>query len=333
MRSQLNQIQLLRGIAAFSILFAHTPYIQKGHFGVDLFFIISGFIMTYVTEKSFDNFLLKRVIRIVPLYWLGTIGLYAIALIFPDLLNTATDSVSDLLRSLFFVPYFNGRTVEPLLRLGWTLNYEMFFYLLFFLACLISHAHRAAVASFMIFMLVLFGMLVESDNLFVSFYTSPIILEFTYGMGAYYVYKAASARVDAQQKVGAKIAFLLGVSLYVALFFVQPADGYANRSVVWGLPCLLIFLLVALGGRKLKIFGGFVILGNVSYSLYLLHPYVIHLVDRKIYSIGSAGGTAYLVTLAAYAACVVIAYLSWLLIEKPSQQYLSSKISVFTRTP
>src|SRR5436190_24021295 len=76
-RSQLDQIQALRGIAAFSILIAHTPYIQRGHFGVDLFFIVSGFIMTYVTEHTFERFLLKRAVRIVPLYWLGTLGVYA----------------------------------------------------------------------------------------------------------------------------------------------------------------------------------------------------------------------------------------------------------------
>jgi exopolysaccharide production protein ExoZ len=321
-RSQLDQIQFLRGIAAFSILIAHTPYIQRGHFGVDLFFIISGFIMTYVTEKSHEKFLLKRAVRIVPLYWLGTIGLYVIAVVAPGVLNTATDSVVDLFRSLFFIPYFNGRTVEPLLRLGWTLNYEVFFYLLFFISCVISQKYRALIASSMILLLVCVGFRVESDNILIGFYTDPILVEFIYGMAAFYVYRVASKNVDNLKSIYAKIGFILGVALYIRLFFVQTIEDQVHRHLSWGLPCLLIFMLVVLGGRKVKIFGWFVILGNISYSLYLFHPYVIHLVDRKIFSISTASGTVYLVTLGAYAAAIAVAYFSWLFIEKPSQRYL-----------
>ncbi len=321
-RSQLDQIQFLRGIAAFSILIAHTPYIQRGHFGVDLFFIISGFIMTYVTEKSYDDFLLKRAVRIVPLYWLGTIGLYVLAVVAPGILNTATDSVVDLLRSLFFIPYFNGRTVEPLLRLGWTLNFEVFFYLLFFISCVISQKYRAAITSTMILFLVCLGSMLESNSVLINFYTDPILLEFIYGMAAFYVYRAASKNVDSLKNIYAKIGFVLGVSLYVRMFFVQSIGDQAYRHISWGLPCLLVFILVLLGGRKVKIFAWFVILGNVSYSLYLFHPYVIHLVDRKIFSIGSAGGMVYLVTMGTYAAAIAVAYVSWLFIEKPSQKYL-----------
>jgi hypothetical protein len=94
---------------------------------------------------------------------------------------------------------------------------------------------------------------------------------------------------------------------------------------MWGLPGLLIFLLVAIGGSRLKTPGFFVMLGNVSYSLYLLHPYVIHLIDRKVASISEPGSMAYLFTFVAYALSIVVAYISWRFIEQTSQRYLSGK--------
>ena len=322
MKSQLDQIQLLRGIAAFSILIAHTPYIQRGHFGVDLFFIISGFIMTYVTENTHKGFLRKRAVRVVPLYWLGTIGLYVIAVVAPGLLNTATDSVVDLLRSLFFIPYFNGRTVEPLLRLGWTLNYEVFFYLLFFLACLICRRRRVIIASTLIFLLVFLGFALDSGGILTDFYTDPILLEFIFGMVAFYVYKVSIEYVNRIEIVYIRFGFGLGILLYLSLFYFQSMEDLERRAFTWGLPCLVVFLLVALAGSRIRIWLNFVMLGNISYSLYLFHPYVIHFIDRKIFSLSSVSWAAYLVTLGAYAASIAVAYASWRFIEKPSQRLL-----------
>jgi exopolysaccharide production protein ExoZ len=324
-RTQLDQVQFLRGIAAFSILIAHTPYLQRGHFGVDLFFVISGFIMMYVTERSYDNFLLKRVIRIVPLYWLGTLGLFSLAWIAPGVLNTASTDLPNLLKSLFFIPYFNGRTFEPLLRLGWTLNYEIFFYLMFFIALSLSHRYRAAITTVLLLCFVITGQLIQPDHPVAKFYANPILLEFIYGMVAFYLFRAAQNHTESIPKGYARLSALLGASLYVAMFFVPWSEDYSNRYLMWGLPCLLIFLLIAIGGARLKTLGFFVLLGNVSYSLYLLHPYVIHLIDRKIYSISEPGVTALFFTFLAYALSIVVAYVSWRLIEQTSQRYFMNK--------
>lgn len=320
--TQLDQVQFLRGIAAFSILIAHTPYLQRGHFGVDLFFVISGFIMMYVTERSYDNFLLKRIIRIVPLYWLGTLGLFSLAWIAPGVLNTASTDIPSLLKSLFFIPYFNGRTFEPLLRLGWTLNYEFFFYLTFFLSLSITHKYRAALTAALLIFFVLMGQLIKPEHTVARFYSDPILLEFVYGMLAFYIFRSAQNHPERINKGYARLSFLLGTALYIAMFFIPWPEDYSNRYLMWGLPCLLIFLLVAIGGSRLKTLAFFVVLGNVSYSLYLLHPYVIHLIDRKIYSISEPGPMAYLFTFIAYALSILVAYISWRLIEQVSQRYL-----------
>ena len=324
-KTQLDQVQFLRGIAAFSILIAHTPYLQRGHFGVDLFFVISGFIMMYVTERSHENFLRKRIIRIVPLYWLGTFGLFALAAIAPDVLNTASTDIPNLLKSLFFIPYFNGRTFEPLLRLGWTLNYEIFFYLMFFIALSLSHTYRAVIATALLLGCVVFGQLADPQHPVAQFYANPILLEFVYGMSAFYIFRAAQNYTESIHRGYARLCVLLGVSLYVAMFFIPWSDDYSNRYLMWGLPCLLIFMLVAIGGARLKTLGFFVLLGNISYSLYLLHPYVIHLIDRKIYSISEPGPVALVFTFLAYALSIVVAYISWRLIEQTSQRYFTNR--------
>ncbi len=325
-KTQLDQVQFLRGIAAFSILIAHTPYLQRGHFGVDLFFVISGFIMMYVTERSYGNFLIKRIVRIVPLYWLGTLGLFALAWIAPGALNTASTDLPNLFKSLFFIPYFNGRTVEPLLRLGWTLNYEIFFYVMFFIALSLNHKYRAAIATALLLGFVLFGQLTDPEHPIAEFYSNPILLEFIYGMFGFYIFRAAQNYTESIHIGVARLSVLLGVSLYIAMFFTTwTQEDYSNRFLMWGLPCLLIFVLVAIGGSRLKTLGFFVLLGNLSYSLYLLHPYVIHLIDRKIYSISEPGGMAFLFTFLAYALSILVAYISWRLIEQTSQRYFTAR--------
>ncbi|MCR5875270.1 acyltransferase [Phenylobacterium sp. J426] len=136
----MRSIQYLRGIAAFAVLVFHAAERAGGHFGVgaagvDVFFVISGFIMWVVTCRktpSPGDFLMRRVQRIVPLYWAATLLVVGVALAIPGSFPNLQVSFEALLKSLFFVPYHDaGGLIAPLIVPGWTLNYEMFFYLLF----------------------------------------------------------------------------------------------------------------------------------------------------------------------------------------------------------
>ena len=108
--------------------------------GVDLFFVISGFIMVYSSEDLFGargawrTFLTRRLVRIVPLYWLTT------AITIP--LMSLTVDWQSLLGSYFFIPYrAPSNAIVPLHGVGWTLNLEMFFYVIF--AAAISSLKRS----------------------------------------------------------------------------------------------------------------------------------------------------------------------------------------------
>ena len=102
LQNKIDNIQVLRFLAAFSVMMVHLPIFGFGSWGVDIFFVISGFIMMYVTEFNERNFLIKRIIRIVPLYWILTLGVFSVAFFFPDLLNNTTASLDHLIKSLFY---------------------------------------------------------------------------------------------------------------------------------------------------------------------------------------------------------------------------------------
>ena len=135
LQNKIDSIQVLRFFAAFSVMMVHLPVFEFGIWGVDIFFVISGFIMMYVTENNEKFFLLKRIFRIVPLYWILTLGVFALAIFVPDVLNNTTANIVHLIKSLFFIPFDkNGTGHFPILFLGWTLNFEVIFYFLFSLS-------------------------------------------------------------------------------------------------------------------------------------------------------------------------------------------------------
>ena len=188
-------VQYLRAIAACAVLFSHIQDLipayagyfdfSNGRCGVDIFFVISGFIM--VSAARADNgrdFLARRIIRIVPLYWLLTLALAAVGTLLPQLLNHISVLPVSVLQSLFFIPHMMGTEVGPLLQPGWTLNYEMAFYFVFALFFAIPITRRVAVIGAVFTALVMIGVLLGASSGPIAFktYTSPLLLEFVAGM-------------------------------------------------------------------------------------------------------------------------------------------------------
>lgn len=154
-------IQIIRFLGAFCIILYHSHLIgEHGYFGVEIFSIISGYIMIYSTrkEKSKRHFLLKRFIRILPLYWLMTCFMYVIICVYPELSIMSEAKPEYLIKSMLFLPFQNSKNYDvPILGVGWTLNYEVFFYLIFFVAICFSHLYRGMIACIIIVFLTLVG--------------------------------------------------------------------------------------------------------------------------------------------------------------------------------
>jgi peptidoglycan/LPS O-acetylase OafA/YrhL len=297
--SKLAPIQILRAFAALCVVVFHaesdaavvgarlgTGFVRSDALpwlaGVDIFFVISGFIMVYASSRWFGSaraprvFLAHRIARIVPLYWATMIVYLAVVLLAPLLLNSEYLAPRFVIASFLFIPAARpDGLVQPLYSLGWTLNYEMFFYALFAIA--IRFPRRLSVPALIatLILLVLFGNAFAPLPQPLAFWSDPIILEFAFGMALGW----ASAEGFFLNRP-ARLAFALAGLALMAVDLSRPWELALPRPLAYGLPATFLVASAALASperrsaENLLIRWG-VVLGDASYALYLLHPFVI----------------------------------------------------------
>jgi peptidoglycan/LPS O-acetylase OafA/YrhL len=298
--SQIRSIQVLRAVAALLVAFGHlqaesvtmAAAASSGYrpilldltgAGVDLFFIISGFVMVYASQDLFERagggqlFLRRRVARIVPLYWAVTTVFLLTMMVIPHALATAAPTWIEILQSYLFIPYAHAGSdvMQPVYKLGWTLNYEMFFYLVFALVMFLPMRWAVYGIAVAFACLVAIGALVPSAPGVVIFWTHPIILEFV--MGAFI---AMAYLHEWRLPIGlAALLFAAGLCGFALTVMAGPDAHGPWRPLLWGLPAAAIVAAAVCKGEtaapagRVMIF--FVALGDASYALYLLHPMVI----------------------------------------------------------
>jgi len=321
--TQLRSIQALRAVAALAVVFFHLSPTSwtLGAAGVDLFFVISGFIMgTVGLGDSPARFMSKRIIRIVPLYWAVTIAMCAASQV-PGLFSTFTFDLPRLAASLLFIPFEDPQgKIWPLIVVGWTLNYEMFFYLLFALGLWLRRPIAAPIL--IICGLAAAGWFFQPEWTIPHFYTDQLLLEFAFGL---LLSRAVFFR-------NAALGSALALAGFIALFsWGLGSDTPDWRIIYWGLPALAIvagFVAIeragAFPGQALRPLEK---LGDASYSLYLTHGIVLGIVGKFI---GHGSGSAFLATIAA---CIAVAMLSYYLFERPAGQMLRGLIFTRPRQP
>ncbi|WP_233344554.1 acyltransferase [Burkholderia cepacia] len=283
-RAFFPNIQAARAFAALAVVAYHMHVLPFGQAGVDVFFVISGFIMSWVAPDEGRAFLYKRLVRIVPLYWVTTLGIYAIAVLRPHWLNTTTAAPEYLIKSLLFVPYVkeNGHW-GPLNLNGWTLEYEMLFYLAVAASLWIVRARRAtAFAALMLTSLCLWAAIDGTPGTVAHHLGQPFVLEFGLGVLAYRVLQIGIVRrIAAPAWAFAAIGAVVAIPLSHAAYGTPQAFA---RIGLWGMPaCVLIVSLVALDMLNRTISNRIVAsLGAASYSIYLIHPYVIGVAEKIV---------------------------------------------------
>jgi peptidoglycan/LPS O-acetylase OafA/YrhL len=330
---RIESIQILRFAAAFFVVAFHlsqlqfdllNPPFRIGAAGVDVFFVISGFIIGYSSGavSGASEFLRRRIIRIVPIYWVLTIALFVIASAMPSLLRSPPSSLDELLKSLLFIPYArtNG-IVQPVLFLGWTLNYEMFFYVSFALAmCITRYAVLALSVSFLA--LVSLGFLVKPTNPVFAFYADGIILEFLLGL---WIYEAYIRWPHAFERL-APVA-VIGLVALLAQNYIDPPC----RELSKGIPSALILIgMIALPVPNNQTMKLIVMLGDASYSIYLIHPYIIQVV-LKLLQPASALSILFAFTLILFLV-FLLSVLSFQLFEKPVGRLLNRRFNTSRRS-
>lgn len=280
---RLHALQYLRAVAALAVVYSHAvtqvdsyePFLKHaGSFGVDIFFVISGFIMIYIAKpgNTFGNFMINRARRVIPLYWFFTLLMGAILLLLPSVFKATRFDVEALLLSLAFVPHWSMVTVTeawPIVAPGWSLNFEMYFYFIFALSLFFAEKYRIAFITLVITgVFLLASFLDNGESPITHFFAKSMVFEFVFGMALAYAWKKGFR----MPPYAAWALLLLGT---IMLFLYLPVP----RIIEYGIPSLLIVtacLYINVGESK---FG--VLLGDASYALYLCHIFVLGLL-RKI---------------------------------------------------
>jgi exopolysaccharide production protein ExoZ len=332
-RGALPVIQDLRGFAAVLVLMSHAllqyniligpggrPLTQifDGSFGVDVFFVISGFIMYYISHDKFarprapGDFLLRRLIRIVPLYWIAT------ALQARHQLAAGNVSWGEVIQSFLFIPYdFHDGKFRPVLAVGWSLNYEMLFYAIFFVALFLKRRLAIGVIFGSLALLVIAGMFNPQNSALIA-WTRPVILQFALGalIGMLALSKPAAA-IGAWLK--RPLLLIVGLLVLEAIYFVTlHPDTEATlgwRPVQWSIAGLIVCVAVLTPSPR----GGLVHtvtqkLGDASYSIYLFHTILLSML-ANVWEAARLPTTIYIPI--AILACCLVGVIIHELVERP----------------
>jgi exopolysaccharide production protein ExoZ len=284
-------IQYLRAIAALMVVWQHArvqiPGLEAalpwdvGAHGVNIFFVVSGFIMAHTSKRATPwAFMQRRIVRVVPLYWLMTLVTVALAWIAPNLFRSTSIEAGHVLQSLLFIqhesPTHAGK-LWPVLVPGWSLNYEMLFYAAFAISLLVKHRLAALAA------------LLAAASL--GPYEGWMLVEFAAGV---LVSKA-------WERFGIK-AWGLWMLAGIGLMAVTPLGAalvvYGSLGMTWRSPTLMT-------------------LGHASYSIYLSHLFALGALRGPWIKLGAPGWLFMIVGLAASA---VVGCLVYRFAEAPMQR-------------
>jgi exopolysaccharide production protein ExoZ len=337
---KINNLQALRAYAAVAVVIYHTGFIfphmeQMGKFGVDIFFVISGYIMARICETDTRFFLRRRLIRIVPPYWAMTFLLFIFALRFPGLLESTHPSAAELVKSLFFIPYYRADgLIRPLLYVGWSLNYEMLFYILITLGIYLVPKHPLVFASGLLVTLHFICSHYASFGAVPMCYSSDVVFEFVLGIVAYEISRRISNSAAVRMRLFSLLALFGSLVGIIVLQGVAHSPFPAESASMQLLAMLVILSTSLLSQASWDIrFRWIVIVGDASYVLYLLHPYILSFGDRVLsrhlpwIQMRHASGA-----FALSAVCVATAILLHLKLEKPTVNYLNGSLGGHRRS-
>lgn len=356
--NKILSIQMLRGLAALLVVYMHAIIHQTqlnignsvqqqfyfwatfGAVGVDIFFVISGFIITVISAKflrehGVKDFFIKRLIRIVPIYWL--LSLLEITNSFiqhPERLNA-----QEIIKTITILPIFDQNSfVFPVIGLGWTLAFEVYFYLV--VGLFLATRRQAFILYAALFMLTLIGLGVVAPEIRVpmfEFMANPMILEFLLGCLIGWLYQS-KAKPGIGLSLSLVILAILGLSMTIGLDTdtISRAEHVLNhthvavfRLLVWGIPsALLVAGLVFLeSNHRLQANRSLILFGDASYSIYLTHFFVLTAFDKLWLRLGLQLPDLFI--LIAVLVSIAIGTVFYILIEKNLLTYLNAKYKFY----
>jgi len=276
----LSSIHALRFVGATAVVCHHAGLGEQfgtsiGGAGVDLFFVISGVVIGASTTPGMPirDFMWRRFIRIFPLYWLATAAVIAFKAYFWHII----DSPSDLLHSVFLVPPDLSSEWKPLVFVGWTLTFELFFYFTFALCMLLGRHARLACCFLMI--IAAFALSDQAAHAYLR-NSAMLMLEFVAGV-------LISFAIERKLIPGVPFGLVLvaaGVGGFIAFAFPpMPA-----RELAWGIPSvLLVYGMLAFEPARWLRHPFIVLGGHASYAIYLFHTTVMSVLGVLFFIYGT----------------------------------------------
>lgn len=335
-RAKILNLQILRFIAALGVLFSHAADLTLSGdaalwsfpwtAGVDIFFVISGMIMTILTADRFGQpgaarqFVTRRIIRIVPIYWLFTALMIATVILLPGQVRNSLADGASIITSVLFVPWPRGDgQIVPILAQGWTLNYEAFFYLAFALALL--HRRGLAVLAAGLAVLAMLHAAIPQSIVALHFWSDPIIIEFVAGIGLARLWLGGV-------RLRTVVAFMLAAISLLLFATAEPIGLHQyGRMVANGVPAAMLcaaFLFAAEPGAPGTLRLAFAAGGDASYALYLSHTFTINAVVLAI----GVRVTGWATMAIAIACAIAVSIVTHRLVERPMLRALHRRVAV-----
>jgi peptidoglycan/LPS O-acetylase OafA/YrhL len=299
--------------------------------GTSLFFAISGFIMIVTTAAAFGSpaaalhFMGRRLIRIVPLYWALTTFMLIVVTVAPSLMTkvSGADNMYIVESYLFWPSMRLTGDMRPLATQGWTLNLEMLFYVVFAVALLFSRRTGLAVIFGSLGLLVAARVGGLLPGAVLNFWGHPIVLGFLFGAAIGLFYNRGF------RLAGRWAVPLLAVGFGALFLPWRPSGDEADLLPCLGasIPSAVVLAAVALGPQindRRRLWMPALLVGDASYSLYLLHPFLL----RPIYLIWLKGSLGSILPLwvfvpAGIATALAAAVVTYWYFERPLTRWLN----------
>lgn len=336
--NRLEHIQALRGLAALMVMLSHLYSIDQkysaapvlpeslllGFAGVDMFFVISGFIIVYITNawtgpsiKWVPEFLFARITRIYPLYWLVSAILLVIYVIRPDMVFSSSHGEPNLIKSFMLLP----DNTFPLLEVGWTLIHEMGFYIVFAGLLILPKTYR--VWGLFIWAAIIMAASIlnlnESSNL-ARYALSALSLEFIAGGVIGWLFLKGVAQKTSWVLPMTALSIFGSVGAYYAFGAADIFNAHWQRTLIFTVPASLAVLLLAMRDQSNKACPKMLVtLGDWSYALYLTHILTLSLMGRFWAQLDIQNQFFNVIALIAMSVtAIVISGLTYKLFERPA---------------
>lgn len=339
----LYTLQVYRGIAAVLVVLFHTtvqmdyfgysfyPIIKlfrSGHAGVEFFFVLSGFIIYYVHKnqigsgyKKLFSYLLKRFIRIFPIFWFLMFFLALLYLMFPNTGAVYHHELQAFILSLLLIPQSHPNYIG----VAWTLSHEILFYIIF--SFLLIRKSIGIVIFFIWQILVLIGVFVPSLK------ESHYLLSFLFSTYNFLFFIGLLAAILSDRLLGMKKNIFLFIFGNIFFIFTAFIDIYTSASynltlLMYGLGAFFIILNSSNNqlNNYFKSKNILLLIGNASFSIYLIHIYIILILSKIIIKLDLEHSNAYLMYLIIVVFSILSGIILHLYVEKPLIKYLQQKI-------